>query len=79
MRSAIIQALICHFRLSIESIELGYLVDFTTYFGPELADLQERLAIPILLITHDVADVEAFADQVVHIAGGPIPWAVALP
>ncbi|MEO7114532.1 MAG: ATP-binding cassette domain-containing protein [Caldimonas sp.] len=38
----------------------------------ELADLQQRLAIPILLITHDIADVEAFADEVVHIEGGRI-------
>ena len=44
----------------------------------ELADLQERLAIPILLITHDVADVETFADEVVHIEGGRIPSAVAI-
>ena len=38
----------------------------------ELAELQQRLAIPILLITHDIADVEAFADEVVHIEGGRI-------
>ncbi len=43
----------------------------------ELADLQQRLAIPILLITHDIADVEAFADEVVHIEGGRIKSAVA--
>ena len=36
----------------------------------ELAELQARLALPIVLITHDPADVDAFADDVVHIAAG---------
>jgi len=43
VRRAVIQALSCHFRLSIESIELSYLVDFRKYFGPELVELR-RLA-----------------------------------
>ena len=43
VRRAVIQALTCHFRLSIESIELAYLVDFRRYFAEELADLR-RLA-----------------------------------
>jgi molybdate transport system ATP-binding protein len=36
----------------------------------ELAELQARFALPILLITHDAADVEAFADEIVHVEGG---------
>ncbi len=43
VRRAVIQALTCHFRLSIESIELSYLIDFRKYFADELADLR-RLA-----------------------------------
>jgi oxygen-independent coproporphyrinogen-3 oxidase len=43
VRRAVIQALICNFRLSIESIELAYLVDFRTAFAAELEDLR-RLA-----------------------------------
>ena len=39
VRRAVIQALVCHFRLSIESIELAYLVDFAGYFSTELEDL----------------------------------------
>jgi oxygen-independent coproporphyrinogen-3 oxidase len=39
VRRAVIQALACHFRLSIESIEDAYLVDFRQYFARELADL----------------------------------------
>jgi oxygen-independent coproporphyrinogen III oxidase len=40
VRRAVIQALACHFRLSLESIELAYLVDFREYFARELADLR---------------------------------------
>ena len=39
VRRAVIQALICHFRLSIESIELAYLIDFKAYFKEELTAL----------------------------------------
>lgn len=41
VRRAVIQALCCHFRLSIESIELAYLIDFRKHFAAELADLRE--------------------------------------
>lgn len=40
VRRAAIQALACHFRLSIESLELAYLIDFRRYFRDELADLK---------------------------------------
>ncbi len=40
VRRAVIQALICHFRLSIESIELAYLIDFRSYFAAELTELR---------------------------------------
>jgi oxygen-independent coproporphyrinogen-3 oxidase len=43
VRRAVIQALLCHFRLSLESIELAHLIDFRRYFAAELADLR-RLA-----------------------------------
>jgi oxygen-independent coproporphyrinogen-3 oxidase len=43
VRRAIIQALTCHFSVSIESIELAHLIDFRRYFAAELADLR-RLA-----------------------------------
>lgn len=44
VRRAVIQALACHFRLSIESIELSYLIDFKKYFAAELADLRKLAA-----------------------------------
>jgi oxygen-independent coproporphyrinogen-3 oxidase len=40
LRRAVIQALACHFRLSIESIESSYLVDFADYFSAEIEDLR---------------------------------------
>jgi oxygen-independent coproporphyrinogen-3 oxidase len=40
LRRAVIQALACHFRLSIESIEDAYLIDFKEYFSRELTDLK---------------------------------------
>jgi oxygen-independent coproporphyrinogen-3 oxidase len=43
VRRAVIQALMCHFELSIESIEIAYLIDFRRYFAAELAEL-ERFA-----------------------------------
>ena len=40
LRRAVIHGLACHFRLSVESVELSYLVDFKRYFAPEMARLQ---------------------------------------
>jgi oxygen-independent coproporphyrinogen-3 oxidase len=40
VRRAVLQALCCQFRVSIESIEIAYLVDFRRYFATELADLR---------------------------------------
>ncbi|HWH46457.1 MAG TPA: oxygen-independent coproporphyrinogen III oxidase [Burkholderiales bacterium] len=40
LRGAVIQALACHFRLSIESIESSYLIDFADYFSEEMGDLR---------------------------------------
>lgn len=42
LRRAVIHGLACHFRLSIESVELSYLVDFKRYFAPEM-DMLRRL------------------------------------
>ena len=44
VRRAVIQALACHFRVSLESIELAYLVDFKSYFAAELKDLRRLQA-----------------------------------
>lgn len=41
LRRAIIQSLMCHFELSIESIEIAHLIDFSKYFAVELEELKE--------------------------------------
>lgn len=41
LRRSVIQALMCHFELSIESIEIAHLIDFKSYFAQELEALRE--------------------------------------
>lgn len=43
VRRAIIMALMCQGRLSFESIELAYLVDFKQYFAKEMETLQSQV------------------------------------
>lgn len=40
LRRSIIQALMCHFELSIEAIETAHMIDFSRYFADEMEDLQ---------------------------------------
>jgi oxygen-independent coproporphyrinogen-3 oxidase len=40
LRRSLIQSLMCHSRVSIESIEIAHLVDFKRTFAAELADLK---------------------------------------
>jgi oxygen-independent coproporphyrinogen-3 oxidase len=44
MRREIIQALMCNFAVSVEAIELGYLVEFESYFQRELSELDSFVA-----------------------------------
>ncbi|MDZ4144162.1 MAG: oxygen-independent coproporphyrinogen III oxidase [Burkholderiales bacterium] len=44
VRRAVIMALMCQGALTFESIELGYLLDFQSYFAPETEALQELAA-----------------------------------
>ena len=41
LRRAIIQALMCHFEISYESLEIAYLIDFKSYFKEEIDQLRE--------------------------------------
>ncbi|MCC7484342.1 MAG: oxygen-independent coproporphyrinogen III oxidase [Burkholderiales bacterium] len=41
VRRAVIQELMCHFTLCLESISLAYLIDFERYFAAELKELRE--------------------------------------
>ena len=40
VRRAVIQALSCHFELSMEAIGIAHLIDFRSYFAAELAELR---------------------------------------
>ncbi|MCE1239745.1 MAG: oxygen-independent coproporphyrinogen III oxidase [Azonexaceae bacterium] len=53
LRRSIIQALMCHFELSIESIESAHLIDFHKYFAGELEDLREMERGGLLKIERD--------------------------
>ena len=54
LRRSIIQALMCHFELSIESIESAHLIDFHKYFAAELDDLKEMERAGLLKIERRV-------------------------
>ena len=57
VRRAVIQSLTCHFRVSIESIEIAHLIDFEAYFRAELADLRRLQAEGLVEITPDWIEV----------------------
>lgn len=40
VRRAIVQCLMCHFQVPVESLEIAHLIDFRKYFAQELQDLQ---------------------------------------
>jgi oxygen-independent coproporphyrinogen-3 oxidase len=53
VRRAVIHTLMCHFALSMESIEIAYLIDFERYFATELAKLAEYEALGLVEIDGD--------------------------
>jgi len=53
VRRAVIHSLACHFRLSIESIELSYLLDFKTAFAEEMKDLRRLEADGLIELQND--------------------------
>ena len=53
LRRSIIQALMCHFELSIESIEIAHLIKFREYFADELEDLKAMEAGGLVKIDDD--------------------------
>ena len=46
--------------------------DLRIHMRHELRELQERLAVPLILITHDVEDVKAFSDETLCLKDGCI-------
>jgi oxygen-independent coproporphyrinogen-3 oxidase len=58
LRRSIIQALMCQFELSIESLEIAYLIDFNKYFAVELESLREMEQAGLLKITPQWISIE---------------------
>ncbi len=46
--------------------------DLRIHMRKELRELQERLAVPLILITHDVEDVKVFAEQTLCLKDGQV-------
>ena len=53
LRRSIIGALMCHFELSIESIESAHLIEFNKYFAAELEDLKEMESAGLLKVERE--------------------------
>ncbi|NMG01918.1 oxygen-independent coproporphyrinogen III oxidase [Azoarcus taiwanensis] len=53
LRRSIIQALMCHFELSIESVEIAHLIQFPEYFAEELDDLREMAKAGLVKVEDD--------------------------
>ncbi|MDR0633357.1 MAG: oxygen-independent coproporphyrinogen III oxidase [Azoarcus sp.] len=53
LRRSIIQSLMCHFSLSIESIQIAHLIDFKAYFCEELDDLGDMARAGLVRIEND--------------------------
>ena len=67
LRRSIIQALMCHFTLSIESIEIAHLIDFKSYFSAELAALREMEQAGLLRIDNQWLSVEPRGRMLVRV------------
>ncbi len=50
LRRSIIQSLMCHFELSMESVEAEYRIDFEAYFSVELESLREMVQAGLLRV-----------------------------
>ncbi|HEY9397882.1 MAG TPA: hypothetical protein VIQ28_09690 [Burkholderiales bacterium] len=53
VRRAAIQSLMCHFALSIDSMQTAYLIDFNKTFAEELQALQEYIDLGLVEIDEE--------------------------
>lgn len=58
LRRSVIQALMCHFELSIESIEIAHLINFKRYFAQEIEDLKEMQQAGLLTMDDNWISIE---------------------
>ncbi len=59
LRRAVIQALMCQFQLSFESLEPAYMIDFQSYFAEELQRLQPLADDGLVVLRPDGIEVTA--------------------
>jgi oxygen-independent coproporphyrinogen-3 oxidase len=67
VRHAVIQALICQFRLSVQSIENSYLIEFGDYFARELEELRALEEEGLLVLGADGIEVTARGRPLVRV------------
>jgi oxygen-independent coproporphyrinogen-3 oxidase len=53
LRRSVIQALMCHFMLSVESIEQAHLIEFDSYFSRELEELRDLEAAGLVTVSEN--------------------------
>jgi len=57
LRRSIIQALMCHFTLSIDAVQSAHRIDFREYFAQELADLKKMEVAGLVRVEDERIDV----------------------
>lgn len=53
LRRSVIQALMCQFEVSVESIEIAHLINFSEYFADEIADLRQMQEAGLVQVEND--------------------------
>ena len=69
LRRAVIQSLMCHFKIDMESIQSAHRIDFRRYFADELADLAEFAADGLVTIDEKSITVTAKGRLLVRAIG----------